>query len=153
LEAGSLGDIAGQVRDAKGVLAQLAGATISLSGARASRRSEDQEVLARLGDIIITTYALEAALGRAVQARSESSPDADSFERLTRVYAVRANELSLAALGEAVAFLTEAAGEGPDVSELAELERDLRRAPADIIALRRAVAEDIIDREGRWFDQ
>lgn len=146
---GALADIAGQVDRTKAVARGIVKMILESSGGEGAKRGGDQELLQRLADIIIAIYALESAMGRAVQARRAGNDHADEFEAMTRVYAAGVAPAVRRNAREAVALL---AADGADEAARAEIEALAEPPAVNAIALRRVVAEAIIEREGRWFD-
>lgn len=153
LDAGPLADVADQIRRQKQAVGKLIGLVAKLAGQSASKAGGDQELLQRLADIIIGIYATESAMGRALQARADDSEHADAFELMTRIYAANAGMTVLRSVREAAMLLTESAPKGDPIREEIEAVEDLAATRAvNVIALRRQVAEIVIDRQGEWFE-
>jgi hypothetical protein len=153
LDAGALADVADQVRRQKQAVGKLITLVARISGSSATKSGGDQELLQRLADIIIAIYATESAMGRALQARSDSFEHADAFELMTRIYAANAGIVVLKGAREAAMLLMESAPEGDSVLDETEaIEALATGEPVNVIALRRKVAQIMIDRQGDWFE-
>ncbi len=146
---GALCDIAEQVDRTRAVARGIIKMIVEQSGGEGAKRGGDQELLQRLADIIIAIYALESAMGRAVQARRAGDTNADEFEAMTRVYAAGVAPGVRRNARETVALLT---ADGADEAAASEIAALAEPPAVNAIALRRVVAEAIIEREGRWFD-
>lgn len=153
LDAGPLADVADQIRRQKQAVGKLIGLVAKLAGASASKAGGDQELLQRLADIIIAIYATESAMGRALQARGDNFEHAEAFELMTRIYAANAGITVLKSAREAAMLLAESAPKGDPIREEIEAVEALAASEAiNVIALRRKVAEIMIERRGEWFE-
>jgi alkylation response protein AidB-like acyl-CoA dehydrogenase len=152
LDAGTLADVADQVRRQKRAVGKLIGLVAKIAGSGASKAGGDQELLQRLADIIIAIYATESAMGRALQAKADGCEHAETYETLTRVYAAGAGMTVLRSAREAARLLCDLAG-GESVNEEAvEIESLAAAEPTNVIALRRKAAQVMIERRGEWFE-
>lgn len=153
LDAGSLADVADQVRRQKQAVGKLIALVARLAGASASKAGGDQELLQRLADVIVAIYGTESAMGRALQARKDGCQHAEIFEQMTRVYAANAGAIVFKSAREAAMLLGEAAAKSEPVREDIEAIEALATSEAvNVIAIRRRVAEAMIARRGEWFE-
>lgn len=109
---------------------------------------EQQEVLASVADLVIETFAMESGLLRALRAVAR---DGEARAGL-KVAMVRAYVNDAVARVDATAKSVLAAVEEGDTlrTELAGLRRFLRYTPVNTVALRRAIAERLIE-QGRYI--
>lgn len=153
LDAGPLADVADQIRRQKQAVGRLIGLVARIAGGSASKAGGDQELLQRLADIIIALYVTEGAMGRALQARADGCAHADIFDAMTRVYAANAGIRALASAREAAMLLSEAGKVSDAIAEEVEaIETLVATPPINVIALRRKVAQAMLDRQGEWFE-
>jgi alkylation response protein AidB-like acyl-CoA dehydrogenase len=125
-----------QVRAMRTALLIAAGAAVQRYG---EHLEEEQEVLYRLADLAIALFAAESAVLRARASGAELQGD------LARLVVAR----SMAATEAGAAEVATRVQEGDDRRlALAGLRRVLRREPADLMALRRSVAEGLVARGG-----
>jgi alkylation response protein AidB-like acyl-CoA dehydrogenase len=104
-----------------------------------------QEVLGCAADILIETYASESAVSRARQSHAMNAPQAGLHGAATRVYVHDAALRVEAAARTALAAMAE----GDQLRTLlTALRRVLRPAAVNTVALRRQLADAVIDRGG-----
>jgi alkylation response protein AidB-like acyl-CoA dehydrogenase len=105
---------------------------------------DQQEIMADLADMIIQVYALESALVRAQKIARAGRSSAEVAAAITGLLADEAMALAERAARRVLA----ACGEGDALqTQLAILRRLARVAPADVVALSRAVARKCIELE------
>jgi alkylation response protein AidB-like acyl-CoA dehydrogenase len=124
------------VEDLKRLALLVAGAAVQRFGAALE---EEQEVLAAVSDVMIDAYATESALLRARRLGSKA-PLAMARIRLAS---------ARARAGEAAATALPRLAEGDDARLLLSAARRLTKAePVDLIALRREVADAVLEADG-----
>jgi alkylation response protein AidB-like acyl-CoA dehydrogenase len=108
--------------------------------------ADQQEVLSEAADVVIDVYGAESAVLRAAHVRGASSAIAVAAARIAvndavgRVERAARTALAAAADGDTLRTL------------LAALRRVLKAAPVDTIALRRQIADQVIERGGYPFE-
>jgi alkylation response protein AidB-like acyl-CoA dehydrogenase len=143
------GPLADEGRAIEG-MKKVAVATIGLAmQTHGERLAQEQEVLLRLSDIVMDTFAAESATLRAITAGAASHPLAAAHAAAARVFThdaalrVDANARTvLAALATGDALRTWLAG----------LRRLLKIAPVDTITARREVAALVVEKRGYPFN-
>jgi len=107
--------------------------------------TDEQEVLSWAADILIDTYAADSAVTRAAQATTEA-PNMAALQRdAACVYVNDATNRIEAAARSALAAMFE----GDDLRmNLAALRRLLKVAPVNTVAMRRRLADAVVDRAG-----
>ena len=135
------------VQGAKKVFLLAAGAALQKYR---DRLADQQEVIAALADIVLDIYPMESALMRAEKAVAARGKDSSG----AIAAAARVLLQDGAARVEASARTALAASVEGDMlrTQLAVLRRMIKREPADTIALRRTVAEAVIDTNGYPFE-
>ncbi len=113
-----------------------------------AKLSEQQEVLSFTADILIDTFATESAVDRALQA-------ADAGERSAALQADAAralvNDAAMRIEGAARSALA-AMAEGDTLrTHLAALRRLLKVTPVNVVAIRRRLADETVERAGYIF--
>ena len=113
-----------------------------------AKLSEQQEVLSFTADILIDTFATESAVRRALQA-------ADAGERSAALQADAAralvNDAAMRIEGAARSALA-AMAEGDTLrTHLAALRRLLKLTPVNVVAIRRRLADETVERAGYIF--
>jgi hypothetical protein len=109
--------------------------------------ADEQEVLMAAADILIDTYAAESAVLRAAQSLSER-PRVEGHEAAARVYVNDAAGRVEAAARTALAAMAE----GDNLRTLlAGLRRLLKVTPVNTVALRRQLADAVVERRGYLF--
>ncbi len=125
-----------QVRAMRTALLVAAGAAVQRYG---ERLEDEQEVLYRVADLAIALFAAESSVLRA-----RASGDALQADLARLVVAS-----SMAAVERGTAEVAALVQEGDDRRMvLAGLRRLLRREPVDLVALRRSVAAELVNRGG-----
>nr|BCX00177.1 MAG: acyl-CoA dehydrogenase [Bacteroidota bacterium] len=130
------------------VVENLKKAVLAVAGAAAMRYmqalEEEQEIVARVADMAMWTYAAESALLRTLKLRGRGL-DTSLQEDMTRLYVAKAAEVAAALGREALArFL-----EGDELRlHLAALRRFTRQEPINTIALRRRIAQAVLEAGG-----
>jgi alkylation response protein AidB-like acyl-CoA dehydrogenase len=125
---------------------------LMISGTAMQRYGEklqhEQEVLTYLADILIDTYAAESALLRALRGAADGVPAAALQADAASVYVHEAaGRIELAARGCLAAM-----AEGDTLrTQLAALRRLLKVTPANTVAMRRRLAEAMVERGGYLF--
>ena len=103
---------------------------------------EEQEVLAQIADVIIETYASESAIARAEKMTARGDAGAGFATDIAQVYANDAADRVAAASRQVVAAL---GARGADPSLAAAVPRLAAHAGVDAIAVRRRIADAVID--------
>jgi alkylation response protein AidB-like acyl-CoA dehydrogenase len=135
------------VHGAKKVFLLAAGAALQKYR---DRLADQQEVIGALADIVLEIYPMESALARAekavaVRGKDSSGAIAAAARALLQDGAARVEATARTALAACV--------EGDMLrTQLAVLRRIIKREPADTIALRRTVAEAVINANGYPFE-
>ena len=113
-----------------------------------AKLSEQQEVLSFTADILIDTFATESAVQRALQATDagerSAALQADAARALANDAAMRiegAARSALAAMAEGDTLRT----------HLAALRRLLKVTPVNVVAIRRRLADETVERAGYIF--
>jgi alkylation response protein AidB-like acyl-CoA dehydrogenase len=135
------------VRGAKKVFLLAAGAAIQKYR---DRLADQQEIIGALADIVLEIYPMESALLRAEKAVAVRGKDSSG----AIAAAARVLLQDGAAQVEASARMAIAASIEGDMlrTQLAVLRRMIKREPADTIALRRAVADAVVNANGYPFE-
>jgi len=103
---------------------------------------EEQEVLAQIADVMIETYASESAIARAEKMTARGDAGAGFATDIAQVYANDAADRVAAASRQVVAAL---GARGADPSLAAAVPRLAAHAGVDAIAVRRRIADAVID--------
>ena len=112
--------------------------------------TEQQEVLSWAADILIDTYAADSAVTRAAQAITEAPNTAPLQQDAACVYVNDATNRIEAAARSALAAMFE----GDDLRmNLAVLRRLLKVTPVNTVAMRRRLADAVVDRAGYMLSQ
>ena len=113
-----------------------------------AKLSEQQEVLSFTADILIDTFATESAVDRALQA-------ADAGERSAALQADAAralvNDAAMRIEGAARSALAAMADGDTLRTHLAALRRLLKVTPVNVVAIRRRLADETVERAGYIF--
>ena len=110
--------------------------------------SDEQEVLSCAADVVIDAYAAESAVLRALQAEADAPRTAALQADAARVQVDGAAER----IGTAARAALAAMAEGDTLrTHLAGLRRLLRVTPVNAVALRRRLADALVDRAGYVF--
>jgi alkylation response protein AidB-like acyl-CoA dehydrogenase len=140
-----LADEARAVAAFKKVVLMLAGTAMQRYG---EKLQDEQEVLTYLADVLIDTYAAESALLRAQRSLADSRATAALQSDAASVYVHEAaGRIELAAR-----HCLAAMGEGDTLrTQLAALRRLLKVTPANTVAMRRRLADAMVQKSGYLF--
>ena len=109
--------------------------------------TDEQEVVSYAADILIDIYAAESAVLRARAASSSRHPQAELQVAAARVFVNDATQRIEAAAKSALAAMAE----GDTLRTLlAALRRLLKASPVNTVAMRRALADAVVER-GRYI--
>jgi alkylation response protein AidB-like acyl-CoA dehydrogenase len=138
-DGGILGEEYRAVRNLKNVVLMLTGTAAMKFG---TKLDVEQELMARIADIIMNVYASESAILRTRKLHNRGE-DTELMEQMTRVYVNDAIERSASIGRDAVCRLTE------DEQEIAvfigALKRFTRHATVNTVALRRSIAAKVLE--------
>ena len=137
-DGGLLGEELRAVRNLKNVVLMLAGSAAMKFGAKLDA---EQELMARIADIIIYLYGAESAILRTRKIK-ERGMDTSAMEEMAQLYAHEAVELSAVAGREAVCRLTD--NEQEIAVYIGALKRFTRHAAVNTIGLRRSIAQKVL---------
>ncbi len=149
LEEASAGDFAEEER----VLAQAKKIFLLAAGAAVEKFREKladhQEIVASLANIVMEIYAIESSLRRAQKAAAQRGAAVSLMADATRAYAYDAMDRVEKEARTALAAIS-----GGDLlaTHLAALRRFAKHAPADMITLRRRVAQAVLAQDRYPFE-
>jgi alkylation response protein AidB-like acyl-CoA dehydrogenase len=137
-DGGLLGEELRAVRNLKNLVLMLAGSAAMKFGAKLDA---EQELMARIADIIIYLYGAESAILRTRKIKARGA-DTSVMEEMAQLYAHEAVELSAVAGREAVCRLTD--NEQEIAVYIGALKRFTRHAAVNTIGLRRSIAQKVL---------
>ncbi len=138
---GLLGEEMSVVNNLKKIVLMLSGAAAMKFG---PKLDHEQEVLARIADIIMLTYASESAILRTRKIAANGGETA-LHANMVRVYVHDAAEKAATLAREAVCRFVE----GDDLTVyLSTLRRLTKHAPVNTVALRRTIAKAVLEANG-----
>ena len=130
----------------RGLFGRLLRRVVDQVGADGLRAHDAQQFLASLADIAIELYAAESTVLRVLKLqRTRAGADTDLAEGLARLTFARSAQRIEAEALEIAGALDPAGAADPLVTEIAAY----RPRPANLVALRTAVAEALVARDGR----
>jgi alkylation response protein AidB-like acyl-CoA dehydrogenase len=144
--AGPLADEGRAIEGMKKVAVATIGLAMQTHG---ERLAQEQEILLRLSDIVMETFAAESATLRAIAAAAAGHPLAAAHAAAARVYT---HDAALRVDGQARTVLAALSTGDALRTWLAGLRRLLKVAAVDTIAARREVAALVVDKRGYPFN-
>lgn len=141
-DGGLLGEELRAVRNLKNVVLMLAGTAAMKFGAKIDA---EQEMMARIADIIMNLYSSESAILRTRKLNARGV-DTSLMEEMTKLYTHDAVERSAVAGRDAISRMTD--NEQEIAVFIGALKRFTRHATVNTIALRRSIAQKVLAATG-----